>query len=210
MLIVGAGGLAAQIFPDIEAMHLRDIVFWSEYDTRYSFIRENYRIVNNDIEVAEYFRSINRQFILCVGQPDVRRQMAEKFTDLGGTLTSYVSPYATVSRYANVGVGSTILSNVIVEPATVIKEGCLLNKTSNVGHGCIMNEYCELAPAVILTGEVELGANCYIGTGTIILPKVQVGANSVIAAGAVVKRNIPPRSLVSGGNAVVVKTLQEI
>lgn len=206
MLIIGAGGLAAQLFPDIEAMHLSDVAFWSEYDSKYSFIKDKYDILTNDVEVAQYFKEKNKSFILAIGQPALRRQMAEKFIKLGGRLTTYISPFATVSPYAIVQTGATILSNIIIEPGTEIREGCLLNKTSNVGHGCIIGEYSELAPAVILTGEVELGENCYIGTGTIILPKVKVGKGTSIAAGAVVKKNIPEYSLVSGGTSSILKT----
>lgn len=206
MLIIGAGGLAAQIFPDIEAMHLPEVAFWSEYDTKYSFIKDKYSILKNDEEVVQFFKEHSRTFILAVGQPAVRRMMAEKFTKLGGKLTSYISPFSTVSPYSTIAAGATILSNIIIEPGTEIREGCLLNKTSNVGHGCTIGDYSELAPAVILTGEVELGQDCYVGTGTIILPKVKIGKGTSIAAGAVVKKNIPEYSLVAGGTATIIKS----
>lgn len=205
MLIVGAGGLAAQIFPDIEAMHLKDVAFWSEYDTKYPFIKEKYPLVSTNEEVKHFFETVSRSFILCVGQPSIRKLLREKFTALGGNIVTYISPFSTVSPYCTIGTGTTILSNVIIEPGTVIGEACLFNKTSNIGHGCIINDYCELAPSVILTGEVEIGEYSYIGTGTIILPKAKVGSNVTIAAGAIVKKDIPDNALVSANESIVVK-----
>ncbi|MBC7850753.1 MAG: hypothetical protein H7Y31_13515 [Chitinophagaceae bacterium] len=210
MLIIGAGGLAAQIFPDIKTMYLPDVAFWSEYETRYPFIKESYEILTTDEQAAHYFNTVSRSFILAVGLPAVRRKMAEKFTALGGTLSTFISPVSNaVSPYAVIETGATILSHTMVEPGTTIKTGVLMNKTSNVAHGCIVGEYCELGPAVILTGEVEMGEDCYIGTGTIILPRVKMGRRCTVAAGAVIKKNIPANSLVSGGTSAIVKTIQE-
>lgn len=205
MLIVGAGGLAAQIFPDIEAMYLPDISFWSEVETRYSFIREKFPVLSNDSEVKQYFRSITKTFILCVGTPSARRSMATKFKELGGSLATYISPFSTISKYSVAERGATILSNVIIESGVAIEEGCLLNKTSNVGHGCTIGAFSELAPGVILAGEVTLGENCYIGTGSIILPRVKIGNNVSIAAGAVVRKNVPANSIVAGPTTTVLR-----
>lgn len=199
--------MAAQLFHDLVAMHAQEIVFWSEVDTKYQFIKDRYPIIQTDAEVADYFSTVSRSFILCIGNHEHRRAMAARFTALGGVLTTYISPYCTVSPYeTTVGTGATILSHVIIEPCVTIGEGCLLNKTSNVGHGCIIEPYCEIAPGVILTGEVEVGENAFIGTGAIVLPKVKIGRNAVIAAGTVVRKDVPDNALVSGVPGNILKT----
>jgi acetyltransferase-like isoleucine patch superfamily enzyme len=45
---------------------------------------------------------------------------------------------------------------------------------------------------------VEIGADCWIGSGAIILDGVHLGAGSVVAAGAVVTRSFAPGSVVAG------------
>jgi len=47
----------------------------------------------------------------------------------------------------------------------------------------------------------------YVGTAATILPGVTVGACAVVAAGAVVTRDVPPRTVVAGVPARVVKKL---
>ena len=206
MLIVGAGGMATQIFTDLVKMNLQDIVFWSEAETKYQFIKEKFPVLKSDEEVAEYFNTTSRSFILCIGSSPHRRKIAEKFKALGGNIVSYISPYSEVSPYdTSIGTGTIILSHVIIEPGVHIGQECILNKTSNVGHGCLIKSFCELAPGVMLTGDVEVGENCFIGSGAIILPGVKIGSNSVIAAGSVVRKNIPENSLVSGEFAKVIK-----
>ena len=53
---------------------------------------------------------------------------------------------------------------------------------------------------------VKIGPYSHIGIGAIILPGVTIGERSVIGAGAVVRKSVPPRSLVVGNPAEVVYT----
>jgi acetyltransferase-like isoleucine patch superfamily enzyme len=53
--------------------------------------------------------------------------------------------------------------------------------------------------------EIRVGEHVWIGTRAIILPGVTIGDGAVVAAGAVVKRDVPPRCLVAGVPAKVVR-----
>lgn len=60
-----------------------------------------------------------------------------------------------------------------------------------------------------LTGEVRpirVGRRCFVGGGSMILPGVTVGDESIVAAGAVVFDDVPPRSIVAGNPARVVRS----
>ena len=52
---------------------------------------------------------------------------------------------------------------------------------------------------------VILKRGCYLGACCLILPGVTVGEEAIVAAGAVVTRDVPPRKLVAGVPARVVK-----
>jgi acetyltransferase-like isoleucine patch superfamily enzyme len=54
---------------------------------------------------------------------------------------------------------------------------------------------------------VILRRGCYLGAGALILPGVTVGEHAVVAAGAVVTRDVPPRVVVGGVPARVLKEL---
>jgi sugar O-acyltransferase (sialic acid O-acetyltransferase NeuD family) len=210
MLIIGAGGLATQLFHDLVTVHTQDVAFWSETETKYSFIAEKYPLLQTDAEVEHYFKTVSTSFVLGVGNPLVREKLKNRFESLGGRLTTYISPFCELSPYqTTVATGATILSRVITEPGVSVGYCSLLNKTSNFGHGSIIGAFCEVGPGVILTGECELEDYVFIGTGAILLPKVKIGKSSVIAAGAMVKKNVPANSLASGVPAVVYKTKKE-
>ena len=203
MLIVGAGGLAAQLYDDLININAQHIVFWSEVDTKYHFISERYPILKTDEEVIEYFNTISRSFILCISGTENRIMLAERFKKLGGNITSFISAKSTVNAYATIGKGSLVMSRVEIEACVTLGEQCLVNKTANIGHGCIIGANSEISPGVILTGEVQLGENCFVGARAVVLPKLKIGNNVVIAAGSIVKKDVPDNAVVAGEFATV-------
>ncbi len=52
---------------------------------------------------------------------------------------------------------------------------------------------------------VAIGSNVWIGAKAIILPGVTIGDHAVVGAGAVVTRSVPPRVIVAGNPARVIK-----
>jgi acetyltransferase-like isoleucine patch superfamily enzyme len=56
----------------------------------------------------------------------------------------------------------------------------------------------------------RIGANCFIGGRSLILPGVEIGDNCVVGAGSVVTRSVPPRSIVAGNPAKVIRSDIEV
>ena len=54
---------------------------------------------------------------------------------------------------------------------------------------------------------VTIADNVWIGGRSIILPGITVGTDSVVGAGSVVTKDVPPRSVVAGNPARLIKTL---
>ncbi|MEM8731294.1 MAG: DapH/DapD/GlmU-related protein [Pseudomonadota bacterium] len=58
--------------------------------------------------------------------------------------------------------------------------------------------------------DTRIGENCFIGGNAMILPGVEIGDNCVVGAGSVVTKSIPPRTLVAGNPAVVLRENIEV
>lgn len=56
----------------------------------------------------------------------------------------------------------------------------------------------------------HIGRNCFIGGCSLILPGVTIGDNCVIGAGSVVTKDVPPRSIVAGNPAQVIRSDIEV
>ena len=55
-----------------------------------------------------------------------------------------------------------------------------------------------------------IGKRCFIGAHSMILPGVKIGDESIVAAGAIVTKDVPPRSIVAGNPAKVVRENIEV
>jgi acetyltransferase-like isoleucine patch superfamily enzyme len=56
----------------------------------------------------------------------------------------------------------------------------------------------------------KIGRNCFIGARSIILPGITVGDGSIVAAGAVVTKDVPPKSIVAGNPATIIRENIEV
>ena len=91
----------------------------------------------------------------------------------------------------------TIGDDVLIAPGTVI---------STVNHSLDP----EKRRANICTAlPITIGSNVWIGANCSILPGVTIGDGAVIAAGAVVNRDVPPRTVVGGVPARVLRIVED-
>jgi gamma-carbonic anhydrase len=98
------------------------------------------------------------------------------------------------------------LSSIIVGPGTNIQDGTVIHVADDAG--------CEVGADTVVGHRAVLHAcrvedSCLIGMQATILDQAVIGAGSVVGAGALVTARtvIPPRSLVLGAPAKVVRSL---
>ena len=189
MIVIGASGFAKQIIGEL--VQEENLVFFDDINLDCDSLGNTYPILHTDEAVRNHFLTNNR-FVLGVGSSLARKQLSSRFIQLGGRLSSVISPKASISSYADINSpGIAILEGAIVEPDVVLGEGCLLNIRSMITHDCKVGKYTEVAPGAILLGGCTVGDSCQIGSGAVVLPKVRVGHHVTIGAGAVVTRNVP-------------------
>lgn len=76
-----------------------------------------------------------------------------------------------------------------------------------------IGENCTILPMVLFGkkrpeidyGCIEVGNNCYFGTGCTILGPVKIGNNVIVGAGAVVTKDIPDNCTVAGVPAKIIR-----
>lgn len=100
-----------------------------------------------------------------------------------------------------------------IHPVTLISRKAVLDRT--YPRGIHIEEGTAVSfDAVILSHDhiagkhtdTRIGKFCQIGARSIIMPGVTVGDHSVVAAGAIVTKDVPPRSIVAGNPARIIRS----
>ena len=112
---------------------------------------------------------------------------------------------AHISKYAQVGEGSVLFHNTIVQANSKIGKHVIINTGAQVDHDCEIEDFVHIAPGTILCGSVKVKEGAMVGAGATIIPGITIGSWSVIGAGAVVTQNVPDNAIVVGVPAREIK-----
>jgi acetyltransferase-like isoleucine patch superfamily enzyme len=134
-----------------------------------------------------------------------------------------VGDQAHVRERTTIGQGSVVGRGVSVENDVSIGARVRLQTNAYITAWSVVEDDVFVAPAVVLTndptagrrraGEQLRGATlrraCRVGAGAVLLPGVEVGEEAFVGAGAVVTADVPPRAVVLGVPARVVREVRE-
>ncbi len=207
MLIAGAKGHAIEI---LEVFHqnneLGSIFFFDDVSEDLDHeLFGKFPIITTLEEARCYF--IERpEFVLGLGNPYLRKMIADKLTLQGGILTSVISKSASLGHYEILlGTGLNLMQNVMISNCVTIGKGSLINSHSSLHHNVKIGDYCEISPNSVLLGGCSLGDFCSVGSNATILPNIQIGNHATIGAGAVVNKDLPEGAVAVGVPAKVIK-----
>lgn len=207
MLIVGARGFAKEV---LEICHqkkeLGNLVFYDDVNECPDLLYERFPILKNTDCAKEYFRSTDHRFTLGLGNPSLRKILADKFLNIGGHLVSTISPNADIGSYGvEIGDGSNILAGVKISNDVITGMASLIYYDSIITHDVTIGDFTEISPGVKILGRATIGSFCQLGTGTIILPDIKIGNHVITGAGTIVTKDLPDNCTAVGIPAKIIK-----
>jgi putative colanic acid biosynthesis acetyltransferase WcaB len=100
-------------------------------------------------------------------------------------------------------------SNLQLQHGTAL----VVNHDTKIGSNCILRHSTTIGNKVLSDGSLTdspiIGDYVEIGSNVVIIGSVKVGDYAVIGAGAVVVKDVPPRSVVAGNPAKVIRFLDD-
>lgn len=108
-----------------------------------------------------------------------------------------------IGDYTRIGLHNTIIGPVTIGSHVNLAQGITVTA---LNHN-FENPDLRIDEQGVSTKPVVIGNDVWIGANAVILPGVTIGEHCVVAAGAVVTKDVPPRSLVGGVPAKVIKNI---
>lgn len=213
MLIIGAKGFAKEVFEIcFQNNAIENLGFYDDVNQEIgSTLFHQFPILNSIEQAKRYFENIDNRFTIGIGNPSLRKRFVEKFTEIGGVLTSTISNTARIGNFdVLIGDGANILADVKISNSVLIGKCALIYYNVILTHDVIIGDFVELSPGATILGRAKVKNNAKIGAGAIILPDVVIGENAIIGAGAVVTEDIPDNSTAVGIPAKVIKKISPL
>lgn len=91
-----------------------------------------------------------QRFLVAIGNASARRIHHEKYVSQGWTPIVLIHPTAYVAVDAQVGLGSVVCANAVVESRSVIGVACIVGIGVPVDHDCVVGDYSHLTLGTVL------------------------------------------------------------
>ena len=119
-----------------------------------------------------------------------RQEIALDLLKRGVILPALIHPTASISEFAEVGCGSYIGANAVVDPLCRIGRFSILNNGALVCHQTVIGEAANLCPGIKIAGNSEIGDRVWLGIGSVVIEKIRIAPDVFLGAGSVVVKDI--------------------
>jgi len=151
-----------------------------------------YKIFATDKHLPDLVKEY-QYFFITLGQiesPEKRISLFKNLKDLGGKLSVIISPFAYVSKHAEIGDGAIVMHNALINAGAKIGNNCIINSKALVEHDAIIGDHCHIATGAVINGGVKVGSGTFFGSNAVCKEYIEIGKNAIIGCGAKIIKNV--------------------
>lgn len=139
-------------------------------------------------KIADFDKYRDCEFVIAIGNPYIREKISN---ELPVKWYTAIHPMAVISSLdVEIGEGTVIMANAVVNPSARIGKHCIINTGAIVEHDNILEDYVHLSPNVTLAGIVKVGKSTHIGAGSCTKQVLNIASDCIIGAGSVIVKDI--------------------
>ena len=145
-------------------------------------------VIGSSANVIEHTK--HSDFFVAIGNNSTRERIQEGLLAQGTSIVSLVHPSAIIGTDVNVGIGTAIMAGVVINSSSVVGKGCIINSNSGLDHDNNIGDYVHISPRAHLAGTVKVGKGSWLGIGSVVSNNINICSGCKIGAGAVVVKDI--------------------
>ena len=189
LILIGGGGHCLSV---IDVVELEDKFKIKGILDGYTNQKEvlGYPVLGGDELISEFIND-NTFFLITVGQIrsyEIREKISDRIRTENAQLATVISPNSYVSKHAEIGRGTVIMHDVIVNAGANVGENCIINTKSNIEHGVYIEDYCHISTCAVVNGDSVIKRGTFVGSNATISNGITIKENSIISAGEFIKR----------------------
>lgn len=213
LVVIGASGLGMEVLWVARAMNRERKVFEilgfvDDNEDRWGKIFDGSPVLGG-FDWLEKNMSPQLRCVCGIGNPVVRKKIAERAQEIGLQFATLVHPSVQMSEFVELGKGVVICANSVLTTQIQLHDHVFINLSCTVGHETVMERYSNCAPGCNISGNVLLKEGAYLGTGTSVIQGLTIGEWTTVGAGSVVVRDLPPHSIAMGAPARVTRKKED-
>lgn len=129
-------------------------------------------------------------FFVAIGSNPTREKIQEKLIEQGLKVVSLIHPSAVIGTDVEIGFGTAVMAGVVINSSSRIGKGCIINTSSSLDHDNVIEDYVHISPGASLAGTVRVGKGSWLGIGGVVSNNVNICSGCKVGAGAVVVKDI--------------------
>lgn len=138
------------------------------------------------------------RYVIGIGDPGIRRRIAERMKAAGFSAFTAVHPSATVGTKTTLAEGVVVCASAAISTNCQLGEHVHVNPNATIGHDCVIGPFTSINPSAVVSGEVVLGTGVLVGAAAVVLQRLTVGEQTVLGAGTLLTRDAPADVVVKG------------
>jgi len=196
LAILGASGHGKVVADCAESAGWKEIEFYDDAWPRYE-TNGAWRVVGGTKDLLNNLSKYDG-VVVAIGHNFTRLKKQTDLLTHDAPLVSIVHPGAQLSQYVQLGVGSVVMANAVINVDSKLGFSCIVNTGAIIDHDCILGDGVHISPGAILAGGVIVGDCSWIGIGSKIIQLINVGKEVIVGAGSVVINDIENSCTVVG------------
>ena len=181
LIIIGAGGHAKACVDLIEENGEYNII--GALDDNRDDGLLSYPIIGKISKMTDHFTRLSN-FVIAIGQirtDETRKAIFDRLYGAKQNIPNIISKKASVSHYAQIGVGVQIFPFAFIGVDSKIGDNCIINTKALIEHDCVIGNNVHIAPGACVIGGINICDGVFVGSNSTVIdhitePGVYVGS----------------------------------